>query len=233
MKSSKRYVVLLLAGVILLGAYYVWQYSWFISHNRFRGGQQYSNNEQQNRNYGQPYGPGMMGGYRGGGMMRGYQYNYNGQYLDANSSDNEMTGSLKNAAINKKDNSITYSGDNVKIVMFSGAEGFDDKFVIGGLVNPTIYIKEGSTVNLELINKDKDAPHGVEITEAAPPYYSMTMMQGGTYPGSYIPVIQQAADGKYPFVSTSFNASYNGEFHYICQYPGHAANGMYGKIIVQ
>lgn len=233
MRSRNKYIVLLLAGVILLGAYYVWQYSWFISQNRFRGGQQNSTNEQQNRGYGQQYGPGMMGGYGRRGMMGGYRNNYDSQTLDINSSDNEMNGSLKNAAVNKQDNSITYSGDNVKIVMFSGAQEADDKFVIGGFVNPTIYVKEGTAVDLELINKDKDAPHGIEITEAAPPYYPMTMMQGRTYPGSYIPVIPQADDGKYPFATTSFKANYKGEFYYICQYPGHAANGMYGKIIVQ
>ncbi|WP_423244793.1 plastocyanin/azurin family copper-binding protein [Fonticella tunisiensis] len=43
----------------------------------------------------------------------------------------------------------------------------------------------------------------------------------------------QAEDGKYPVDNTDFKADYKGEYCYICQYPGHAQDGMYGKIIVQ
>jgi plastocyanin len=42
-----------------------------------------------------------------------------------------------------------------------------------------------------------------------------------------------SANGRSYEDSTSFTANYDGEFYYICQYPGHASEGMYGKIIVK
>ena len=235
MKGLKGLAILLVAGVVLWVATYIIQYRWAPPQNT-------PTSYRLNGSYGQFYGPGMMRGFRGRGMMGGYGYGgmmggfqnyYSNQSVDDNSANKEMDESLKDAVINKQENSITFSGNNIKIVMFGGPENADEKFVIGGLVNPTIYVKEGTSINLELINKDEGMPHGIEITEAAPPYYYMTMMQGGIYPGSYVPVIPQAKNGRYPVANTNFKANYKGEYYYICQYPGHAQNGMYGKIIVQ
>lgn len=79
---------------------------------------------------------------------------------------------------------------------------------------------------MEIINEDTGMPYGVELTTALPPYYYMVMMQGGNYPGSFIPPIPEAAANQYPSVQVSFTASLDGEFYYICQYPSHAAKGM-------
>lgn len=210
------------------------------------------NNNSNNFNtpglYGYGRGYGMMGGYgangySGGygmmgsyGMMGGYDYgngsNYSQNIKDGNSAATDMDASLAKATVDKDANTIAYTGTDVNIVMFGGPEEADGKFVIGGLVNPTLKIPQGANVTLELINEDTGMPHGVEVTTASPPYYFMTMMQGGVYPGSFIPPIPEAANNQYPSAQISFTASTTGQFYYICQYPGHAAKGMYGKIII-
>lgn len=165
-----------------------------------------------------------------GSMMNAY-----GQINELRSADveKEVQNAAKNAVINKKDNSITYSGNNVKIVMLGGPEQTDEKFVIDGLVNPTVHVSKGTKVTIELINEDKGMPHGIEITNAQPPYPFMSMMNGGIYPGSFIHPIPEASDDQYPEDITTFTADESGAFYYICQYPGHAANGMYGKFIIE
>lgn len=187
-------------------------------------------------------GYGMMGGYGasgyggGYGMMGGFGYgngnSYSQNIKDANSAAKDMAASLTNATVDKSANTITYTGKDVNIVMFGGPEEADGKFVIGGLINPTLKIPQGAKVTMELINEDTGMPHGVELTTSPPPYYYMTMMQGGVYPGSFITPILEAAANQYPSTQVSFTASDSGDFYYICQYPGHAAKGMYGKIII-
>lgn len=170
------------------------------------------------------------------GSMMG---NFLGQIktLKPTDANRDMQSSLQNATINKANNSIIYSGQSIKIVVFGGAmgdsnSGPDEKFVIGGLVNPTLHIQKGARVTFELINEDTGMPHGIEVTSAQPPYEYMSMMQGTIYPGTFIPPIPAASKDAYPVDTSSFTASQSGTFHYICEYPGHASKGMYGKIIV-
>lgn len=175
---------------------------------------------------------GCGGGYGMGGYGYGNGTSNSQNNKDENSAAKDMETSLANATVDKNSNTITYSGTDVKLVMFSGPEEADGKFVIGGLINPTLKIPQGARVTMELINEDTGTPHGVELTAAPPPYNYMAMMQGGVYQGSFIPPIPKAATNQYPSAQVSFTASDNGEYYYICQYPGHAAKGMYGKIII-
>ncbi len=137
-----------------------------------------------------------------------------------------------NVSIDKTNNSITYSGQDVNIVALAGPTGADQKFVIDGLVNPTLHIQKGAKVSFQLINEDAGMPHGVEITSAKPPFSYMSMMQGGIYGGSFIHPIPAATKAGDPTLTTTFTASQAGTFTYLCQYPGHAQQGMYGQIMI-
>ncbi|VBB08901.1 type-1 copper (blue) proteins signature [Lucifera butyrica] len=192
---------------------------------------------QVNNGYG---GYGMMGGSNSGMMggnsgMMGSQFGGNNgvDFRNKQSADRDMNDSLTNATVDKSGNTITYTGNAVKIVMLGGPDYADGKFVIGGLVNPDLKIPQGTKVTLEMINEDEGMPHGVEITSAAPPYDYMSMMQGGVYPGSFIHPVQEASSDQYPTATISFVADQAGTYYYICQYPGHAEKGMYGKIIIE
>lgn len=247
MKSTKFLWLGVIVLVLLFFATYLIP-NFYLSRNEVsqkNNGNNYGNNN--NYYYGSGWGSGygmmgsyggMMGGYgRYGGMMgRSFGYNsnqYSNEGLTEDNVNSDAQESLKNAAIDKDKNSITYSGNDIKIVILGSPTQEDKKFVIDGLVNPTVYIPKNANVALELVNEDEDVPHAVEITNAAPPYAYMTMMQGEIYPGSFVGNIPPSSNGKFYAASTSFIASYEGEFYYICQYPSHAAEGMYGKIIVK
>jgi rusticyanin len=201
------------------------------NNSSYGDGNNYGSN-RRNKNY---YGYGMMGGY--GGMMGGNWGSGINQYANNALSEDEvnkdMEDSLKNATVDKQKNTVSYSGEDIKIVVLGGPKQADEKFIIGGLINPTVYIPKNSNITLEFINEDEGMYHNVAITNAAPPYAYMNMMQGQIYPGSYTGMLPPAANDQFYSDSTTFNASYAGEFYYLCQYPGHAAKGMYGKIIVK
>ncbi len=214
-----------------------------------------ANNSQAN-NWGSGNFGGMMGQYAGGSgattngwgtMMGQYAHGWAGAMgsymsglfnnvprLSAATAAQDVKASLsqQDVVMDKANNSITYSTGNVKIVALAGPIGADDKFVINGLVNPTLHIQKGAKVSFELINEDTGMPHGVEITSAQPPYGYMSMMQGGIYPGAFIHPIAAADKHGDPVLTATFTANQTGTFYYICEYPGHAAKGMYGQIVV-
>ena len=185
------------------------------------------------------YGPGSTGAgaWSGamGSMMGGFSRQ--GTVLTMNQANRDMESSLAHETVDKVNNSITYTGDSVRIVVFGGAmsdnkTGPAEKFVIGGLVNPTLHVSRGANVTFELVNEDTDMAHGIEVSTAGPPYGYMSMMQGGIYPGSVIAPLPEADGSNVSMATNSFTASQSGTFYYLCQYPGHAAEGMYGKIII-
>lgn len=145
----------------------------------------------------------------------------------------DVAAAQKNAQVDEKTNTITYSGNSVKLVIAGSPEKADGKFVIHGLVNPKLIIPRGSDVTVKFVNEDGDVPHAFEITNAVPPYDYMSMMDGGIYPGSVIRALPKTSGSHYAMATTTFQASQLGTFYYICQYPGHAQKGMYGKLMIK
>ncbi len=186
------------------------------------------------------YGP-RMGPYDGNGLgwpgMMGAWDPGNVQSLSSVDATHAMESSLANAIVDKVNNRVTYRGQSIRLVVLGGAmdgtsAGPAEKFVVAGLVNPTLNVPKGSRITLELINEDTDMPHGIEVSAIGPPYATMSMMQGGVYSGSFIAPMNEASSGEFPMASTTFTADKSGTFYYLCQYPGHAAEGMYGKLVV-
>ncbi len=183
-----------------------------------------------------PSGTGFTGMMGGMGSMMG---NATDQFrtLTKDEANRDMESSLTNATVDKENNSITYSGKSDHIVIFGGAMDDDtagpaEKFVIDGLVNPTLHVQKGANISLEFINEDTDMPHGIEVSTASPPYGYMSMMEGGIYASSIIAPIPESNNNNFPMASTSFTAAELGTYYYLCQYPGHAAEGMYGKMVI-
>jgi len=109
-------------------------------------------------------------------------------------------------------------------------------FVIDGLVNPTIVMKEGISIKFIIVNMD-DMEHNFAITTFPPPYPYMimggNMMNNGVSFTFDTPYLQPYNGGsRYPSETFTYIAGNTGEFWYLCTYPGHAQEGMYGKIII-
>ncbi len=239
MRRSTILVPTLLVGLAIGGL----AISQFFAATNFGGGSVsnalWNNNSGWAGMMGQSVGPGGASSTNGNGWGSVMGSMMNGFFRQVGtvkppSAAHDMNASLQNATVDKANNSVTYAGQSVKIVVLGSPmmTGADDRFVIGGLVNPTIHVPKGAQVAVELVNEDIGMPHGFEITQARPPYAYMSMMQGGIYPGSFIAPIPAANKDRYPMTTTTFTATQSGEYNYICQYPGHAAQGMYGQILV-
>lgn len=109
-----------------------------------------------------------------------------------------------------------------------------DVFVIFGLINPTIVLKPSSLpveLTFTVVNLDDDMYHNFVITSEPPPYpYMMAGMMGSFYVMPYLP---PASNGYAYTYSYSLSLNGPGTFWYVCTYPGHAEEGMYGEIIVE
>ncbi|KFE36548.1 hypothetical protein DW2_00280 [Thioclava atlantica] len=109
-----------------------------------------------------------------------------------------------------------------------------------GVTNPTFVVPAGATVHLNLVNMDygSDMEHGVGVSPAAPPYGAYAMMQTGPGLARIAPPIpwRSAEDpGKadYAEAGTTFVVRRPGVYWYVCQTPGHAAKGIFSKLLVQ
>ncbi|SRR5579875_184872 len=188
------------------------------------------------------------GSYMGPGMMYGGQ----GQQLGTIpiSEARSMAGLPPLAQKFTQNNTLAFSSQVADIVAlsFSGydARNFtgtaapqyakDDAFVIGGMIDPTITVNRGTTLNVTSVNLDEDMAHNFAIMTSPPPYPYMAM-QGMMYGGmvATMPVLPNDDPGKgmayeYSYAVTLSNP---GTYWYVCTYPGHAQDGMYGKIIVR
>lgn len=182
-------------------------------------------------------GYGMMGGYGGQdyGMMGGY-------------GDRTAMGSVTQAAVTRMGdtvppgasidrgrNRIAFRGRTVDLQVVGSPRGQrDETFRIAGLVNPTIVVPQGAEVRVEFVNADPDMLHNFVVSVAQPPFAYTPMMQGApAFAGAMTPFLAAFTGGSAQSVTTSFVASQAGSYTYLCTVPGHAANGMYGQLIVQ
>lgn len=188
------------------------------------------------------------GFWPGPGMMYG---RYSQAFKTVSIQDAEAATTLPTyAQVSKADNSITFNSQNVQIVplsfMVDDAKNFTgssppsyangDAFVIGDMIDPTLVLKAGTTLNVTSINLDGDMAHNFAIMSSPPPYPYMTM-QGMMYGGvvAMMPVLpndDEKAGYAYE-LSYQVTLSQPGTYWYVCTYPGHAQGGMYGKIVVQ
>ena len=153
------------------------------------------------------------------------------------------------AQINKDDDTVTFSSSSVDFTSFammgsdavnvtgytssSGHNG-GDVFVIGSLINPTLVVKAGTQLHVTLINLDEDMAHNFVVTMSGPPYSTMPMMDNGGFLNKMPVLPNEEKQQGYAYEYTDLiTLSQPGTYWYVCTYPGHAEEGMYGKIIVQ
>lgn len=160
------------------------------------------------------------------------------------------------AHVYKVNDTIVFTGDDITLVVLammgndavkmtgesppSYAHG--DVFVIYGLINPTLVMPAGAVVHVIFINLDDDMYHNFVITTVPPPYPYNVMPYIGMYSGymgpgmmslmSWLPPANYNTGYAYGYEYT-MTFTYPGAYWYLCTYPGHAQEGMYGEIIVR
>lgn len=133
---------------------------------------------------------------------------------------------------------VTYSGARVALVAL-GAPGsrpgmFWQIDGVDGPDGPTVSVPDASTITVEFADGDPGHPHGFELTTAAPPYPRMAMMAGRiAAPGAFIMPLPAPQRNLWYAASTTFRAPAPGTYYFICPVPGHAQQGMWGRLIVR
>src|SRR5215469_1279115 len=106
-----------------------------------------------------------------------------------------------------------------------------DVFVIYGLINPTLIIPKGSSVQFRIINLDDGMNHDLAISSVRPPYPYIAMMSSMQSNGmmSFLPPTDEGVAHEYSYTLT---LDQSGNLYYLCTYPSHAQEGIYGRIIM-
>ncbi|ARM75318.1 plastocyanin/azurin family copper-binding protein [Acidianus manzaensis] len=201
--------------------------------------------------YNSGYHGGMMG--YGGGMyhMMGY---YNGyetiyqQQISVNQAISEMRSPPSYAKVFPNNDSIVFNSTNINIIVLSMGHNravnltgmsppsyaSHNVYVIYGLINPTLIIPAGATVTFTQINLDAGDYHNLAITPVSPPYSYYVMMQIRMDVLGMSPMLPPANYQSGMAYEFSFTVHFinTGDYYYLCEYPGHAEMGMYGKIII-
>jgi rusticyanin len=135
-------------------------------------------------------------------------------------------------------NTTTYATNNTiwvgsgisRLVFVAAPPGHDEIFVINGLLNPTIHLSKGSQLTVTLANADPDVYHNLALTTRGPPYYSMPMMNHMS--GHRTSMLSPSEIGYYWVQDMRITLNSPGQFWYLCEYPDHAAVGMYGSLVI-
>ncbi len=127
---------------------------------------------------------------------------------------------------------MRFETKNVSFVMLASPPDADMKFRTAGLNDPTIEVPQDATVTVQFINADSDMAHMWVLAPDAPP-------AGGQQSGgdeSTVAVARPLGDptsAGQPAETITFTAGGVGGYRYYCAFPGHAAQGMHGRFIVQ
>jgi len=108
----------------------------------------------------------------------------------------------------------------------------DDVFVIYGLINPTLVMRSGTSVQFTVVNLDDDMYHNLVLSRYGPPYGYMTMQ--GMMSDNWMPYLPPADYNQNSAHEYSYALTLNqpGTLWYLCSYPDHAESGMYGRIML-
>jgi rusticyanin len=219
---------------------------WMMQNPNFQ--QQITN--QGNSNPSNNLGSGMMGSSGMGSGMMGGSYSGSVSYKTVSIKDvtNEINSQPNDAQVSKDDNTIIFSSSNIALTSFAmmgqdaiNATGYNpptqtggDVFVMDALINPTLVVKSGTQLHITLINLDEDMAHNFVITTSGPPYSTMPMMSNGAFLNKMPILPNEEKQQGYAYEYTdSITLDQSGTYWYVCTYPGHAEEGMYGKIIVK
>jgi len=132
-------------------------------------------------------------------------------------------------------NQIRYTTRQVSLIMVGAPPGHPGMYwQVDGRVNPTVVIPAGATVRVIFANGDSDTMHGWELTTSGPPYPVAPMMTVGVAaPNAFLMPVPAANGNQWHTETTTFSAPASGTYYYLCPVPGHAEEGMWGKLIVQ
>jgi rusticyanin len=138
------------------------------------------------------------------------------------------------AAVATANHRLTFSGLTARVVVLaSPAGGPDETFRVAGMVNPTIVVKAGTDVSIELVNADPDTAHGLVVSATGSARSWMPMMTAApAFAGSALWFLGDPTAAGMHAGTLRFTARTAGTYQYLCTVPGHAQQGMRGAFVV-
>ncbi len=174
---------------------------------------------------------GMTAGMMGGGPAAWRT----GRLVDRAGLQNLVREGEAGVQINRKTNTVRYPGRSAMIVALASPHGKPDMtWEIDGLVNPTLVVRAGARLTVTLVNADWGYLHGFELTPTPPPYPFMAMMSSATWfvvPPLPERTTKSLTTARYYSQSAALTVR-SGVYYYLCPVPGHAQQGMYGRLVV-
>ena len=142
-----------------------------------------------------------------------------------------MHARAANATVYAENNTVVFRAQTGVVYVFAMGE----VFVIDGLVNPVLVVPRGATLEVVLVNLDSTESHDFAVTTLAPPYSQNPMndvfaKQSTLQAQPFVPPVNGFSVHVF---SKAFIFRDSGVYWYLCLYPGCAALGMYGEIIVR
>lgn len=136
------------------------------------------------------------------------------------------------AEVDTRTNTLQFAIATVRLAVLASPPGADMKFRIAGMNDPTISLPRDAQVTVELINGDNDMAHmwvlagGAKGTDGSVDAGALARIAAAP------PLGDPTAAGQ-PTETVTFAAPSPGTYHYYCAFPGHAAAGMRGSLIVR
>jgi FtsP/CotA-like multicopper oxidase with cupredoxin domain len=101
------------------------------------------------------------------------------------------------------------------------------------MVNPTVVVKPGTRVSIEVINADPDTAHGLVVTASGAGSSWMPMLTARpAFAGSAVWFLGNPTAAGMHTATLAFTAGTPGIYRYLCPVPGHAQEGMTGTFTV-
>lgn len=138
------------------------------------------------------------------------------------------------ATVDRAANRITFTTTRVEFAVVASPAGSpDETFRIAGLVNPTIVVRQGAQVSVQVVNADPDTAHGLVVAQSGSASSWMPMMTATvSFSGSALWFLGTPTSAGMHTATLTFAASTSGTYQYLCPVPGHAQKGMAGTFIV-
>ena len=125
---------------------------------------------------------------------------------------------------------ITFSGRTAQFVVIASP---GETFRAAGLVDPTIVVRAGTQVSIELVNADCDMAHGLVVGAVGSASSWMQVMAAApAFAGSALWLLGNTTSAGMHAGTLHFAASTAGDYEYLCTVSGHAQKGMRGAFVV-
>ncbi len=130
--------------------------------------------------------------------------------------------------IDKDKNTLTFSQNDIQLVVRTGPDDDMLSYRIQGLRNPTIVVPVMTTIKVLFVNTDEDMSHDFRLGIAKVPFTAHPDVSKTAGSDQLLPEAQETYNAQ----EFSYHVHSKSTFQYFCSVSSHAKNGMWGTVVV-